>query len=64
MDLMGEEHYWTRPAFLDQIIALLPDYRLSKFQHHLPPQRARMLVADTILNIPDTLRFLREDDTV
>lgn len=64
VDRMGDEHYWTRPAFLDQIIAMLPDYRLSKFQHHLPLQRARLLVADTILNIPDTLRFLREDDAV
>lgn len=64
VDRMGHEQYWRRPDFLDQIIAMLPDYRLSKFQHHLPPQRARLLVADTILNIPDTLRLLREDDEV
>lgn len=62
VDRMSEDNYWEQPDLLDQITAMLPDYRLSKFQHHLPPAMARELVAATVMDIPETLRFLREEE--
>lgn len=61
VDAMTLDGYWERPDLLDQIVSILPDYRLSKFQEYLPTKLSRRLVADTILNVPDTLRFLREE---
>jgi ATP-dependent helicase Lhr and Lhr-like helicase len=62
VDRMGEDSYWDQNDLIDRITAMLPDYRLSKFQHHLPLVYARELVAATILDVPETLRFLREED--
>lgn len=62
VDRMGTRDYWQQPELLDQIAAMLPDYRLSKFQRFLPPAYAQELVAATVLDVPDTMRFLREED--
>ncbi|MEX2443117.1 MAG: DEAD/DEAH box helicase [Alkalispirochaeta sp.] len=62
IDRMSSAAYWKQPALLDQIMTMLPDYRLSKFQQHLPQPFARELVAATVLDIPETMQFLREED--
>jgi ATP-dependent helicase Lhr and Lhr-like helicase len=62
VDRMSAATYWEQPQLLEQIMTMLPDYRLSKFQQHLPRPFARELVAATVLDIPATMRFLREED--
>jgi len=61
VDRVTQTEYWESSEVLDAITAMLPEYRLSKFQSYLPPDLSRRLVADTILSIPDTLRFLGEE---
>lgn len=52
--------YWSDPSLLSSIMKQLPDWRLSKFQAYLPERLGRQLIADTVLDIEGTLRFLRE----
>ena len=56
---MEEPGHWDDDELLDAINRMMPDYRLSKFQRYLPPDLQRSLVADTILDIHNTVSFLR-----
>jgi ATP-dependent Lhr-like helicase len=60
IDAMACPGYWADSAIMDTIQAMLPDWRLSKFQPYLPEQKRRDLVAMTILDVPGTIRFLHE----
>jgi ATP-dependent Lhr-like helicase len=57
---MAVPDYWTDPELLNSMIALMPEYRLSKFQDYLPAPYQLQLVADTILDVPSVQRFLLE----
>jgi len=52
--------FWNDGPRMDRIQAMLPEWRLSKFQGYLPVAKRRELVAMTILDVPGTLRFLEE----
>ncbi|MEI8093406.1 MAG: DEAD/DEAH box helicase [Spirochaetales bacterium] len=56
----SDPEYWQQPDFAQALIELMPDYRLSKFQDYLPPERQRQLVADTILDVGGVLRFMAQ----
>ncbi len=59
VDRMSGEGYWADAALLSKITAMMPDYRLSKFQAYLPPALQLKLVADTILDVAGVVRFLK-----
>ena len=55
---MSQPGYWESRELLKAITAMMPDYRLSKFQAYLPGGLQLKLVADTILDLPGGRRFL------
>ena len=55
---MSQPGYWESRELLKAITAMMPDYRLSKFQAYLPEALQLKLVADTILDLPGVRRFL------
>ena len=47
-------------SVLKAITLLIPNYRLGKFQPHLPEKLQLKLVADTILDLDGVKRFLEK----
>lgn len=62
IDTMRSPTFWRDGPRMDRIQVMLPEWRLSKFQGYLPVGNRRELVAMTILDVPGTLRFLKEAD--
>jgi ATP-dependent Lhr-like helicase len=60
LDRMSSPGYWENPELMRKIIALMPNYRLSKFQGYLPDELQMKLVADTILDVENVKRFILE----
>ncbi|MBN2874022.1 MAG: hypothetical protein JXM71_02915, partial [Spirochaetales bacterium] len=58
LEKMEAPGYWHKPELLDAIIAMLPDWRLSKFQPYLPENQRRQLVADQVLDLEGVEGFL------
>lgn len=54
---ISNEEYWTDQV-LRNLTAMMPDYRLSKFQPFLPEQLQLKLVADELLDNEGTRMFL------
>ena len=52
--------YWENIEIKNHILQLMPDYRLSKFQKYLPNSIGSRLVMDSICNIDDTIKFLKQ----
>lgn len=59
LEKISQPSYWSDTEVLKTITAQMPDYRLSKFQPYLPEILSLKLVADTILDVENTLRFLK-----
>lgn len=58
--MMADPAWWENAAFRENLLAALPSYRLSKFQDALPPEWARELVAQHVLDVDAAQRFLSE----
>jgi len=58
LDRMSSLDYWENTELMRKIIALMPNYRLSKFQGYLPDELQMKLVADTILDVENVKRFI------
>lgn len=52
--------YWDDPELYRKMTALMPNYRMSKFQGYLPDELQLKLVADTLLDIDGVKRFLND----
>ncbi len=54
----------TRPEVWEELqeplLAAMPEYRLSKFQEALPRPRSLEVVREYLLDVPGTLRYLRQ----
>ncbi len=62
LERISVPEYWDSPELSEKIIALMPNYRLSKFQDYLPTELQHGLVADNLLDIEDVKRFLSSHD--
>lgn len=51
---------WLHSDFQQQLLAAMPEYRLSKFQEALPRQRSLEVVREYLLDVPGTVRYLGE----
>ena len=59
IEKISEPHYWDDPDFLKKLYAMVPNYRLSKFQPYLPDALKLRLVAETLFDVDGTLTFLK-----
>jgi ATP-dependent Lhr-like helicase len=55
---MCSDEFWTTPANQRRLLALLPVYRLSKFQRVLPEHYASEMIRDYVLDIAGTVQWL------
>lgn len=55
---LSEADFWESAQTRDQLLASMPEYRLSKFQQVLPRRFALEMVRDYLLDIDTTRRFL------
>jgi ATP-dependent Lhr-like helicase len=60
IDAMASLSFWTEGTLMDRIQAMLPEWRLSKFQGYLPDAKRRELIAMTILDVEGTVRFMKD----
>lgn len=60
LEKISSPGYWENPELLKDLVYMMPNYRLSKFQPYLPEPLQLKIVADTILDIPAVKRFLAE----
>jgi ATP-dependent helicase Lhr and Lhr-like helicase len=56
---MREASFWNSAATQNWILEQLPEYRLSKFQRVLPDPYAQEMISAYLLDIPGTIRFLK-----
>jgi ATP-dependent Lhr-like helicase len=56
---LARAEFWERTETQEQLLARLPEYRLSKFQQALPDRFAVEMVGGYLLDVEGTLRFLR-----
>jgi ATP-dependent Lhr-like helicase len=54
--------FWEDPALWRGVASLLPNYRLSKFQPLVPPWIEREMLADYLLDVAGTWRWLTSVD--
>ena len=59
--LMKEPHFWSEDGLWKEIVASIPQYRLSKFQAVLPDWIVQEMLADYLLDLPGTWKFLSQD---
>ncbi len=59
IDAMRMRAFWDDPSHQRCVFALLPAYRLSKFQRALPERYALEMIRDYLLDIPGTVWWLQ-----
>lgn len=57
---MAGADFWKAPGNASRILAMLPEYRLSKFQDALPVRCAQEMVGAFLLDFNGVVRFLAE----
>lgn len=55
---MMENGFWERAEMYNALLSQMPDYRLSKFQPYLPEVLQSRLVANMLLDVEGTKKFL------
>jgi ATP-dependent helicase Lhr and Lhr-like helicase len=60
IERLGMPDFWTAAEVRHAILARLPNYRLSKFQDCLPEPFALEVIANYLLDIKGTLRWLQD----
>ncbi|PKN56521.1 MAG: DEAD/DEAH box helicase [Deltaproteobacteria bacterium HGW-Deltaproteobacteria-14] len=58
LDRLADDATWDDERLWAEIVAGLPDYRLSKFQALMPPWAAQELVAKTLLDVDGARRLI------
>ena len=58
LDRLTEISFWEAPETQDRLLNSMPEYRLSKFQQVLPRQFAMEMVADFLIDVETTRRYL------
>jgi ATP-dependent Lhr-like helicase len=61
INLMKELHFWSEDGLWKEIVHNLPQYRLSKFQAILPQWSIQEMLADYLLDLPGTWKYLSQD---
>lgn len=56
---LGLPDFWYHPKRAPQLLAMLPEYRLSKFQRALPPEWSVEMVGSYLLDIAGTIALLQ-----
>jgi ATP-dependent Lhr-like helicase len=60
LQALRQPAFWTSPDTRQKILALVPEYRLSKFQRVLPDALQVEMVGDYLVDFEATARFLTE----
>ena len=60
IDEIKTEGFWNRSDIKTGLLKRLPNHRLSKFQHCLPEDLQLELIANEFLDIPGTIKFLKD----
>jgi ATP-dependent Lhr-like helicase len=55
---MRQDEFWEADEVKKNMLRMLPNYRLSKFQYCLPGEYQMELVANELLDVPGTKTFL------
>lgn len=58
IDAMASPAFWTGGPLLDRIQAMLPEWRLSKFQPYLRASQRRELIAAQVLDLDGVVGFM------
>ena len=58
IDSMSTEAFWDDASNQHRLLALLPAYRLSKFQRALPECYALEMICNYLLDVAKTLQWL------
>ena len=61
IQMMKDHHFWSEDGLWKEIVSNLPQYRLSKFQAILPQWCIQEMLADYLLDLPGTWKFLSQD---
>ncbi len=59
LDSLRARAFWDDPKFSADLLAKLPDYRLSKFQPAMPDFAVREMIASYLLDVDGTVAFLQ-----
>ncbi len=62
--MMKESDFWSEDGLWNDIVSHLPQYRLSKFQDILPQWAIQEMLADYLLDLKGTWRFLTGASTI
>lgn len=60
IERMGTSEFWTAPEMRRAVLSRLPGYRLSKFQDCLPERFALEVIANYLLDVERTVRWLND----